>query len=203
MIRKVGSFNNLLEQIPTAEKCLSLALMDIKVRHRKFKPSIMIENYLTQLIKLTRSLQVYRQRNSYPAQWSTGLSKYEIVVESDAGPLMLSPTGQFIAPASCPAALLIDFLDEHLHDASSLLEHYEGHKQTETNFIHRCLEELQLQSIEKDDNVTPDLMIICIEKLLSRKNQLKQLLKDRHVRVSKYYAVLESGQICIPWNWVL
>lgn len=47
----------------------------------------------------------------------------------EAGPLMLSPTGQFIVPSSCPAFLLITFISEHLDEASRLLQRYQrwGH----------------------------------------------------------------------------
>lgn len=43
---------------------------------------------------------------------------------SEAGPLMLSPTGQFIVPASCPACVLVDFISKQLEEASHRLEQY-------------------------------------------------------------------------------
>jgi hypothetical protein len=43
----------------------------------------------------------------------------------EAGPLMLSPTGQFIVPSSCPAFLLIAFLSENLDEALRLLHRYQ------------------------------------------------------------------------------
>lgn len=42
----------------------------------------------------------------------------------EAGPLMLSPTGQFIVPASCPAFLLVAFISENLDEACQLLQRY-------------------------------------------------------------------------------
>lgn len=43
---------------------------------------------------------------------------------SEAGPLMVSPTGQFIVPSSCPASILVNFISENLEEASRLLEEY-------------------------------------------------------------------------------
>jgi len=60
--------------------------------------------------------------------------------------------------------------------------------------------ELNLGGLEKDDNVTPQLMIECVGKLLKEKERL-HYLRNARVRISSYYAVLETGQICIPWNW--
>jgi hypothetical protein len=38
---------------------------------------------------------------------------------------MLSPTGQFIVPSSCPAFLLVNFLSTNLEKAKQVLENYE------------------------------------------------------------------------------
>jgi len=43
---------------------------------------------------------------------------------SEAGPLMLSPTGQFIVPSSCPSFLLVNFITENLEEAMKRLYHY-------------------------------------------------------------------------------
>lgn len=37
---------------------------------------------------------------------------------------MLSPTGQFIAPSSCPGSILVDFLTTHLDEATKLIAEY-------------------------------------------------------------------------------
>lgn len=43
---------------------------------------------------------------------------------SEAGPLMLSPTGQFIVPSSCPSFLLVNFITDNLEEATKRLHHY-------------------------------------------------------------------------------
>jgi hypothetical protein len=131
------------------------------------------------------------------------LARFKLVVESDAGPLMLSPTGQFIAPSSCPAFLLLDFVSENLAEAETLLNIYEGTKNKEVLFINRSLVELGLESITKEDNVTPDRMIRCIERLLAHKQLLVPSLRGSRLKVSTFYSVQQDGEVVIPWNWTL
>lgn len=46
------------------------------------------------------------------------------VIFREAGPLMVSPTGQFITPSSCPADELIAYMGKHLDEATQLLTEY-------------------------------------------------------------------------------
>lgn len=66
----------------------------------------------------------------------------------------------------------------------------------------QCIDELSLAALHKGDNVTPDLMIKCCEKLLHHKHDL-QNLKHIHLNITNYYSVLADGTVCIPWNWNL
>lgn len=43
---------------------------------------------------------------------------------SEAAPLMVSPTGQFITPATCPGTILVDFLTTHMNEARQKAEDY-------------------------------------------------------------------------------
>lgn len=43
----------------------------------------------------------------------------------EAGPLMVSPTGQFIAPATCPGSILVDFLTTNMDEAAQKSKEYE------------------------------------------------------------------------------
>ncbi|KFM78449.1 hypothetical protein X975_17265, partial [Stegodyphus mimosarum] len=124
MIQSVHQFDDLLKHIPNAERSLSEVLRGINVDHRKFQPTVMVQKYVQQLGKLTSALYKYRWLNGYPSTWPRRLDKFQIVVECEAGPLMLSPTGQFIVPASCPAFLLVDFVSKNMKEASDRLEQY-------------------------------------------------------------------------------
>lgn len=92
---------------------------------RKFQPKTMAKDYENNLRRLTTSLSDYQGRYGYPKSWPLTLAQYELVVESEAGPLMVSPTGQFIVPASCPPSLLVNFVTDNLDQAKDLLTQYE------------------------------------------------------------------------------
>ncbi|GFT19659.1 DUF4461 domain-containing protein [Trichonephila clavipes] len=124
MIQSVEQFDDLLRQIPKAERALSEVLRGILVDHRKFQPTIMVQKYIQQLGKLTSALYKHRWVHSYPQEWPRRMGTYQIVVECEAGPLMLSPTGQFIVPASCPAFVLVDFISRNMEAANHRLQMY-------------------------------------------------------------------------------
>lgn len=69
--------------------------------------------------------------------------------------------------------------------------------------IKKCLTEFKLAALNKEDNVTPDLMIKCCRKLLDNKFEFEEFTKDLRVNISTYYSVLSDGIVCIPWNFNL
>lgn len=202
-LKNVWQQDAALLAIPAMQKAVSRVLRDIKVAHRKFQPYIMARNYTTQLRRLVTSLSDYQGRQGYPKSWPSTLEKFELVVEPEEGPLMLSPTGQFIVPSSCPASLLVSFLSENMSEAEQLLHNYQMNKHVERDLHKQCVAEFELKSLHKEDNVTPDLMIECCARLLEHKNHLSAILKGRYLWITNYYSVMSDGQICIPWNWKL
>lgn len=201
MIHSVDKFDELLEKIPASERALSDVLRGIAVDHRKFQPTIMVQNYTQQLGKLTSALYKFKWSNGFPISWPRRLHNFQIVVECEAGPLMLSPTGQFIVPASCPAFLLVDFISKHMDEASRLLEQYNYMKTKEQKLHTLCMSKFGLSALEKDDNITPKLMVQCCEQLLRNSALFGSNLRDLKLRISHYYSVLQDGVMCIPWDW--
>ncbi|XP_076339706.1 T-cell activation inhibitor, mitochondrial isoform X2 [Tachypleus tridentatus] len=200
-ILKVWKYDNYLEEVPATERALSEVLRGIQIDHRKFQPAVMVQKYIQQLRKLTSALYKYRWQKGFPDQWPRRLTHFKLVVECEAGPLMLSPTGQFIAPASCPPFVLVDFISKNMSEADQKLKLYEQMKAKECEMYGRCLAELGLASLEKDDNVTPDLMVECCQKLLENSPLWATYLWNCRLRISQYYCVLQDGEICIPWYW--
>lgn len=45
-------------------------------------------------------------------------------IYSEAGPLCVSPTGQIIAPSTCPGTILVEFLTNHMNEAAEKSEAY-------------------------------------------------------------------------------
>lgn len=53
-----------------------------------------------------------------------GIDCEHLYIYSEAGPLCVSPTGQFIAPSTCPGSILVDFLSNHMNEAAEKSEEY-------------------------------------------------------------------------------
>ncbi|XP_015191196.1 PREDICTED: T-cell activation inhibitor, mitochondrial-like isoform X1 [Polistes dominula] len=209
LIKNVQKYDTILQRLPAFEKAVSTVLLDIKVGRRvlymcrKFMPKVMAGQYERQLRQLTTTLSDYRGRRRYPNAWPANLSAYEIVIEAEAGPLMLSPTGQFIVPSSCPSFLLVSFITENLTEATKRLHHYNNIKHIERELHETVIKELGLVTFNKDDSITPDLMIQCCERLLTHKITLAPLLDGVMLWVTHYYSIMSDGVLCIPWDWKL
>ncbi|XP_023316846.1 T-cell activation inhibitor, mitochondrial isoform X2 [Trichogramma pretiosum] len=209
LIKNVQKYDVVLLRLPAFEKAVSKVLLDIKVGRRilfmcrKFMPKVMVGQYESQLRQLTTTLSDYCGKRKYPKSWPESLSAYEIVIEAEAGPLMLSPTGQFIVPSSCPSFLLISFITENLNEAMKRLHHYNKIKYLEKELHDKTIQELGLAALNKDDSITPDLMIQCCESLLLHKKILSPMLDGVMLWVTHYYSVMNDGVLCVPWDWKL
>ncbi|XP_034934667.1 T-cell activation inhibitor, mitochondrial isoform X2 [Chelonus insularis] len=203
LIKNIRKHDMVLLRLPAFEKAVSRVLLDIKIGRRKFMPKVMVGQYEKQLRQLTTTLSDYRGKSNYPKVWPSSLSSYEIVIEAEAGPLMLSPTGQFIVPSSCPGFLLVNFISDNLQEATKRLNHYNTIKYVERELHDRTMQELGLAALNKDDSITPDLMIQCCERLLQNKSTLMPMVEGVMLWVTHYYSVMSDGVICIPWDWKL
>ncbi|KAF5290925.1 hypothetical protein FQA39_LY14531 [Lamprigera yunnana] len=199
-IKNIKKNDKALERIPAFERAISQVLLDIQVVRRKFMPKTQAANYERYLQQLTTNINNYLGKRLFPSEWPKSLKNYEIVVENEAGPLMLSPTGQFITPSSCPGLLLIKFITENLTEAAIRIDNYKRDKYVERSLHQQCMDELHLPVLYKDDNVTPELMIHCCNQLLKHKNDLENI-KGLHLYITTYYSILTDGTVCIPWNW--
>uniref|UniRef100_A0A8D8PWF6 T-cell activation inhibitor, mitochondrial n=1 Tax=Cacopsylla melanoneura TaxID=428564 RepID=A0A8D8PWF6_9HEMI len=202
-IKNFWKDDQVLRTVPACERAVSRVLRDIEIARRRFQPKTMAKDYENNLRRLTTSLSDYQGRYGYPKSWPLTLSSYKLVVESEAGPLMVSPTGQFIVPASCPPSLLVSFITENLEEANNLLSLYETNKHIERDLLGQLMSALSLVSLQKDDSVHPALMIQSCTNLLKHQGQLKPLLEKSCIRVTTFYSVMSDGEICIPWNWKL
>lgn len=142
--------------------------------------------------------------DAFPAHWPSSLADYRLVVEADSGPLMLSNSGYFIVPASCPASLFVRFLSENLHRASrrSEREAEERKASRERSSVEEVRSVFGLAALDKDENILGEQMISFCERLLADAEHLRPYLRGLHIRVSMYYCVLADGQICVPFNFI-
>ncbi|XP_046962183.1 T-cell activation inhibitor, mitochondrial isoform X2 [Vanessa cardui] len=202
LIKKVSQEDTALTEIPHYERALSSILRDIHICRRKFMPKVSAAQYCSHLRQLITSIgDFYGNGKKIPESVPESLNKYEIVVEPEAGPLMVSPTGQFITPSSCPADELIPFIAKHLDEATLLLTEYSINKHIEKALCKEVKERYGLLELHKDDSITPGLMILCCQRLLTRIDKLEMKLRGNIIYVTHYYSVLTEGVLCIPWNF--
>ncbi|XP_057670464.1 T-cell activation inhibitor, mitochondrial-like [Diorhabda carinulata] len=202
-LKNVDQYDAALMRIPAFEKSLSHVLRNIKIGRRKFMPKIVAGQYENNLKQITTSLSDYIGKRHLPEEWPSSLEEFEIVVETEAGPVMVSPTGQFIVPSTIPGSYLVNFITNNLDHASKKMTIYKSNKYLERALNKKCIEELDLAVLTKEDNITPDLMIKCCEQLLRHKHEIQPYTKDLRLNISSYYSVLSDGLLSIPWNFVL
>lgn len=202
LIKKVSQEDSALIEIPKYEKALSSILRNIHICRRKFMPKVSAFQYCNHLRQLITSIgDFYGRGNKFPSTVPESLSKYQIVVEPEAGPLMVSPTGQFITPSSCPAGELITYIGNHLDEATLLMTEYNINKHVEKALYNEVVERFGLLELHKDDSITPGLMILCCQRLLTRSDKLHKKLQGNILYITHYYSVLSEGVLCIPWNF--
>ncbi|CAH0406903.1 unnamed protein product [Chilo suppressalis] len=202
LIKKVSQEDSALIIIPNYEKALSSILREIHICRRKYMPKVSAHQYCSHLRQLITSIgDFYGRGNKFPSSVPNSLSKYEIVVEPEAGPLMVSPTGQFITPSSCPADELIAFIANNLDEATTLMTEYSINKHVEKALYKEVKERFGLLELNKDDSITPALMILCCQRLLTRIDKIGSKLQGNILYITHYYSVLSDGVLCIPWDF--
>lgn len=197
-IKNIPQHDAFLKKIPIYENTLSQVLRRIKIGRRKFMPKQQAKEYAGHLMKVTTTLGDYLTTKKFPKSWPNSLNDYEIVIESEAGPLMVSPTGQLIAPATCPGFMLIDFITTNLPVAKERTQKYQEEKLVERELTERCKERLRLRSLTKDDSVTPEKMIDTLNALSKCSSKS---FEDLELHITNYYSVLTDGIVCIPWDF--
>lgn len=202
-IRNIPNFEDGLKKIPLVEKALSQNLLGIKIARRKNQPIKLVANYKGQLIKLVTNISDYLSKNKLPSTWPDSLEDFELCVDNESSPLTMSSTGQFIVPASCPGFLLIPYISENLKEAQEKMARVEEDSINEANLAIKCINQLGLIQLDRDDSLDSRTMIECCSRLLKSAPNIRHLTHGNHLVVSRYFSVNSDGVICIPWNWKL
>ena len=113
-IRCIPEADKRLDKIPLVEKALSQFLKDICIVRTKHQKSVTVDDYRIRLRKLITNLGDYLAKNRLPATWSDSLADLQMCVVTESCPLMVTPEGQILVPASCPGFLLIEFLSKNM-----------------------------------------------------------------------------------------
>ena len=119
-IRCIPDADKRLDKIPLVEKALSQFLNDIRIVRTKHQKSVTVDDYRIRLRKLITNLGDYLAKKKLPAIWPDSLADLQMCVVTESCPLMVTPEGQILVPASCPGFLLIEFLSKTMEGNSSL-----------------------------------------------------------------------------------
>jgi hypothetical protein len=179
------------------ESTLSQVLLNIKIARRKFMPKALAKSYSSHLKRLITTLLDYLTKKQFPEDWPKSLEGFELVVESESGPLMVSPVGQLITPSTIPGAIFVDFISKNLKVAELRRNDYQKSKYIEIDLLEKCKAQLELSSLAKDDSISSNEMISCMQRLLESDIKLKNL----NVFISNYYSIFNDGTITIPHNF--
>ena len=88
-------------------------------------------------------------------------------------PLLFSPDGVFVLPSSTPGFLIVEFLTGGLEEACRRMNAARSVKSEEANLIFRCINELGLIQLDRDDMISPQQMISCCSSLLKAASRIR------------------------------
>ena len=127
-IRSIPKADEQLRKIPLVEKALSQSLRDIQIVKSKHSKSVTVDDYRIRLRKLITNMGDYFRMRSLPSHWPETLSDLEMCIVTESCPLMVTPEGQILVPASCPGLFLVDFITKNMQGIIISL-----------NYDHHCL----------------------------------------------------------------
>jgi len=202
VVKTAPELDRLLAFMPLSERSLSMALRGVTIHHDPAN-IVMIDEYRARIRRLVTSLADYRTRKSLPPGWPEDMSQYRVMVEGESSALMLSPEGVFILPASTPGFLVVEFLTGGMEEAARRARHARSLKVEEENLVYKCINELGLIQLDRDEMISPAQMVACCSRLLKAAARIRYLTHGNHLVVARYYMVKRDGVICIPWDLVM
>ncbi|RXG62115.1 T-cell activation inhibitor, mitochondrial [Armadillidium vulgare] len=124
LISRAENLDVKIQRIPFMQKAVSNSLRNIEITQRKYQPFLLAESYCDNLMRLVTALGDFLGKTGFPPNWPKMFYTTALFIHSAAGPLMLSPTGQIIAPSSCPPWLLVNFISENMDEAYKRISEY-------------------------------------------------------------------------------
>ncbi|XP_002735104.1 T-cell activation inhibitor, mitochondrial-like [Saccoglossus kowalevskii] len=219
LLGSVDKYEAVLDELPVLERALSTQLGDIQIIRRENIRILLAEAYHNLLSRMLRSVvNYYRMKNhmyiseysgSYYGDVSEGpdrpkqgaLRDCEILVENDAGDVRLLSTGQFLVPATYPPVLLLEYILDKQDETKYRKQEYLRYSKLMEDIMRHCQNDLELDSLTKDNAVTPEEMMMCCQRLLDHPYEAGISLQGLKLKISKFYSVSEDGEMCIPWDW--
>ncbi|KAH8419898.1 hypothetical protein KR009_003645 [Drosophila setifemur] len=184
-----------LKLIPLYERALSAVLLGIQIERRQCPEARAYAESLKQVIRaVSEHLRLAESVEDLPRS----LRHHHLAVVSSSETPKVSQTGLFLVPNTCPGPDVVDFICRNREVASKRVQRYRQDIQEERQLWRKCLEELDLQRLSKDDSVTPDKMVMALKNLLQ--SGLKSC-RGLSLHITNYWSVPTDGIVCIPWDF--
>lgn len=126
------------------------------------------------------------------------LQGLSMVLDNNRSVPSLHELGHFLIPVTSDPPTLQAFLQSHAPEARHRTQRHLQLKLEEEASVQRCLSSLSLRSLTKERSISSFQMSQCCGRLLELR---PPLLQGLNVRVSRYYSVLQDGDLCVPWDW--
>ncbi|XP_055083957.1 T-cell activation inhibitor, mitochondrial [Periophthalmus magnuspinnatus] len=121
-----------------------------------------------------------------------------LVIDNNRSMPSLHELGHFLIPVTSDPAKLPSFLQSHAPEARRRTQHHLQLKREEERVTQQCLSSLSLHTLSKESSISSVQMSLCCGRLLDLR---PPLLQGLDLRVSRYYSVLQDGDVCVPWDW--
>ncbi|KAH8293322.1 hypothetical protein KR018_001072 [Drosophila ironensis] len=188
-----------LKLVPLYERALSAILLGIQIERRQLPaPGCEAWAYAKSLKRVIRAVSEHLKLAKSVDDLPVTLKNHQLAVVTEAETPKVSQTGLFLAPSSCPGSDLVDFICRNLDVASDRVRRYKRDIAVERQLWRRCIAELELQRLSKDDSVTPDKMVTALQNLLT--SEIKSC-RGLSLHITNYWSVPTDGIVCIPWDF--
>ncbi|KAK7886059.1 hypothetical protein WMY93_025680 [Mugilogobius chulae] len=126
------------------------------------------------------------------------LEGLSMVLDNNRSMPSLHDLGHFLIPVTSDPSKLQSFLQSHAPEARRRTQRRLQQKREEDSAVHQCLVSLSLHTLSKEPSISSVQMNLCCSRLLELR---PPLLQGLDLRVSRYYSVLQDGDVCVPWDW--
>ncbi|KAM8966738.1 T-cell activation inhibitor, mitochondrial [Pelodytes ibericus] len=191
---RLPSYYQLQWNLQNLQERISQLLGGIEIVHiEKLQPMLTVEEYYTTLSTFYSKL--FNRRMPIHPRSLHGL---QMILENDRFVPRLHEMGHLHIPTMCDPASLQWFLLSHAQKAREYLKRNEELKIVERELTKACKARLSLSRLYKEPSVSSAQMIDCCRRLIE---EPLPYLSGMYLCISRYYSVLQDGDLCIPWNW--
>ncbi|XP_036886274.1 T-cell activation inhibitor, mitochondrial isoform X2 [Sturnira hondurensis] len=194
LFERLPSYFDLQRKLMFLEDQISYLLGGIQVVYiEELQPVLTLEEYYSLLDVFYNRL--LKSRIPFHPRSLRGL---QMILHSDRYAPSLHDLGHFNIPTFCDLANLRWFVLTKAQQARENMKRKDELKIIESELIQASTKQFSLEKFYKDPSISSVQMVDCCQRLLGRP---LPRLQGMHLCVSRFYSVLQDGDLCIPWNW--